>query len=227
MRRGGRAAHLVDGEQLASLQVAQARRYIRALARFWCGGTPGRGKLDPVYVEVTQGRDPKANWAHWSSCGELSQAVAEHMGVKQPWLNRSPHWRAGRNLLDFYDVKHVPSAPARPPGLSYLPEPGDIGFIWLTGRDAHTFVFGDSLALDTHAGAQIETFNYGAGGMQDVEFPGARQSVSKLHTSGGQLFVGTRILHQVLTVPQLLACCGTLPEITNDTIAELEARIAA
>ncbi len=201
--------------------VTAARRYIRALARFWCGGTKGRGKLDPVYVQVTQGRDPKHNWINWSSCGELPQAIAEHMGVEQPWLNRSPHWRDGRNLLDFYDVKHVPSAPARTPPVGYLPEAGDFGFIWLTGGDAHTFVFGDQLDA-----GHIETFNYGAGGMQPIEFPGAHQSASPLHSEGGQLCVGRRVLHKVLTVPMLLTCIepGRLPPMSGDVLDELEAR---
>lgn len=203
---------------------ALARRYMRAQARFWCGGTKGRGKLDPIYVQVTQGRDPEKNWHGWSSCGELPQALVEHMGCDLPFVNRAPHWRDGRNLLDFYDVKHVPSAPAVPPAVDYQPGAGDIGFIWLTGTDAHTFVFGDMLD-DGH----VETFNYGAGGMQAVEFPGCHQSASKYERHGAQIYVGTRILHEVLTVPRLLSLIATakLPPMSGDIVAELEGRIAA
>lgn len=191
---------------------------MRARARFLCGGYRGRSKLDPVYVEVTEGRDSKAMWAKYSSCGDLSQEMAFHMGVRELWINRAQYlgWRPGQNLTAFYSA----SGPAKSPPLGYLPEPGDLGFIWRTGFDAHTFVFGDPLP-----GGLIETFNYGAGGMQAIHYPGARMDRSTLRAEGGKLHVGARTLHMVCTVPQLLERCGVLPEITNDTISELEARV--
>lgn len=205
-------------EQAGALQLAQARRYMRALARFWCGGSRGRSKLDPTYVEVTEGRDTKTVWNRYSSCGDLSQALAFHMGAREAWVNRKEYlgWRPGQNLTAFYGK----GGPARSPSLGYLPEAGDIGFIWLTGFDAHTFVFGDPLP-----GGLIETFNYGAGGMQAVHFPGARMSHSPLRADGGKLHVGAKVLHEVCTVPQLLERCGTLPDISNDATAELESRV--
>lgn len=205
-------------EQAAALQLGQARRYMRALARFWCGGYRGRSKLDPTYVEVTEGRDTKSQWEDYSSCGDLSQALAYHMGVREAWVNRKAHlgWKAGVNLIRFYDK----DGPAKSPPLGYLPEPGDIGFIWLTGFDAHTFVFGDPLP-----GGLIETFNYGAGGMQPIHFPGSRMSKSPLRADGGRLYVGAKVLHEVCTVPQLLERVGTLPDISNEATAELEARV--
>lgn len=207
--------------------IEAARRYIRALARFWCNGAKGRGKLDPVYVEVTQGRDKRYNWAHWSSCGELSQAIVYALGCRRPFVNRSESpggWRDGRNLLDFYDAKHVPSAPARPPAPDYRPGCGDIGFVWLTGFDAHTFVFGDQVGSGP---ARFETFNYGSGGMSPVEFPGAQQGAPEVSYHGHQIYVGHKILHQVLTVPALLDLLdpSLVPQMSGEVIDELEARV--
>ncbi len=199
---------------------AMARRYIRAMARFWCGGVKGRSKLDPVYVQVTEGRDVKAQWAHYSSCGDLSQAICQHMGAEGVWINRaSAHgWAPGKNLIDFYG-QH---GPAESTPVGYLPEPGDIGFIWLTGNDAHTFVFGDM-----QDGGHAETFNYGAGGMSTSEL-GAHQSSSLLSTLDGQLRIGARVLHKVLTVPTLLSLTDVdrLPPMSGDIVAEIEGRIA-
>lgn len=230
---------------LAFLQLQQARRYIRAWCRWACGGSKGRGKLDPVYVKITEGRDPKRGWAGFSSCGELSQALVQHMGVRLPFVNRAPHWRPGRNLLDFYDKAHVPSAPAIRPPRDYVPSCGDVGFIWRTGFDAHTFVFGDWVSP-----SQIETFNYGAGGMSPTEFPGAKQSLSELrqrHISAkgaatfhpyrtepaagarveSQIYLGSRILEKVLVVPTLLEILDSdyMPEMTPETILALEALV--
>lgn len=200
---------------------ALARRYMRAVARFWCGGTKGRSKLDPVYVQVTEGRDVRSGWAHYSSCGDLSQALCQHMGAEGPWINRASYkgWVPGRNLIDFYDQR----GPAESTPIGYLPEPGDIGFIWLTGNDAHTFVFGDTLD-----GGHVETFNYGAGGMSAAEL-GAHQAASLLSTLDGQLRIGARVLHKVLTVPKLLSLIDVskLPPMSGELVAEIEGRIAA
>ncbi len=202
--------------------VTAARRYIRALARFWCGGVKGRSKLDPVYVSVTEGRDGPgpAQWVHYSSCGDLSEAVAFHMGVRKPWINRAEHegWTPGVNLTRFYDSH----GPAVSPSLVYEPRAGDIGFVWLTGNDAHTFVFGDQ--LDS---GHIETFNYGAGGMSASGALGAHQATSAIRSDGGLIHIGSRILHKILPVPLLLAQCdpALLPNMAGEVIDELEARV--
>lgn len=214
---------VTDWAQMDQSDVTAARRYMRALARFWCGGTKGRSKLDPVYVGVTEGRDGPGpeQWRHYSSCGDLSEAMAFHMGVRKPWISRREYqgWQAGVNLTRFYD-EH---GPAVTPSTAYTPQAGDIGFIWLTGNDAHTFIFGD--ALDP---GHIETFNYGAGGMNPSGALGAHQAASELHSDAGLIHIGSRILHKVLPVPLLLAQCDAtlLPNMAGEIIDELEARIS-
>lgn len=199
---------------------ALARRYMRAMARYWCGGVTGRSKLDPVYMQITEGRDVRAGWTHYSSCGDLSQALCQHMGAEGVWINRASYrgWTPGKNLIDFYDAH----GPAESTPVGYLPEPGDIGFIWLTGNDAHTFVFGDVLE-----GGHIETFNYGAGGMSASGL-GAHQAASTLKLDGAAVYIGTRILHKVLTVPKLLSMIDTakLPPMSGELVAEIEGRIS-
>lgn len=165
---------------LAPYVEGMARRYIRAYARWLVNGYAGRGKLDSVYMGVTERRDgpgPK-QWAHYSSCGDLSQEIVYHMGVRQPFVNRSAYlgWRSGTMLSDFY-TSTKSTTPAEEPALGFIPGAGDIGFIWSdSGKDAHTLTFGDSTGYTSGGVAlKIETFNYGAGGMSPTEFPGAKQ----------------------------------------------------
>jgi len=237
--------------------LTAARRYARAYARWRCGGKlplykgcppgqTGRGKLDPVYVEETQGRDVKQFWDHYSSCGDLSQGLAWHLGVRKPYVNRAEQpggWLPGRNLLHFYDgaqgrgiaaassypllnsyvKEHGP--PAIKPPADYVPQAGDLGFIWTPGlNNAHTFVWGDQIDAD-----HFETFNYGAGGMTRTEFPGAHCSESKVErrATGGTpgLWLGQRKLMFVVPLERLLADSAGLPAMSGEVIDELEARV--
>lgn len=171
-----------------------SRRYARAYARWRCGGAlplykgcppgqTGRGKLDPVYVEETQGRDMKAFWDHYSSCGDLSQGLAAHLGVRKPYVNRADGygkgWIPGRNLLHFYDGANplnmvsvyaerswpafaayvkAHGSPAIVPPAGYVPAAGDLGFVWTPGQNnAHTFVFGHTISFAEHEGDTIAT----------------------------------------------------------------------
>jgi hypothetical protein len=199
--------------------LQSARDYVRAKARFACGGAKGRGKLDPVYVEVTQGRDSKANWAHYSSCGDQLHWMAWELGVRDPWVNRDDpdsnrHWRPGTNITDL-------EKPATAVPISYVPEAGDLLLLWNTGNDAHVCIAGT-----TEAGV-LEVMNYGAGGMCAVEFPGS--NISHLHVikQHGSLFVQnptTRAVKQVqrvITLPNLLALSSGLPSMTSDDTAAL------
>lgn len=239
-----------------------ARQYARAYARWRCGGRlplyphcppgqTGRGKLDPVYIEETQGRDQKAFWDHYSSCGDLSQGLAYHLGVRTPYINRADAhgkgWHPGRNLLHFYDPARGSASypalgaycaqhgtPAVKPAADYVPQAGDLGFIWTPGQNnAHTFVFGHVLAFalgETLATAPllaVETFNYGAGGMTRTEFPGAHCSESRVERRNGGLWLGQRKLHFAVPLERLLADADPtlVPAMTGEAIDELEARV--
>jgi hypothetical protein len=245
--------------------LTASRRYVRAYARWRCGGAlplykgcppgqTGRGKLDPVYVEETQGRDMKAFWDRYSSCGDLSQGVAAHLGVRKPYVNRADGygkgWIPGRNLLHFYsgeqsarqaghhhlaDYVRDHGMPAIVPPAGYVPQAGDLGFIWTPGQNnAHTFVFGDVLAFSgpriggsvVEATALVaETFNYGAGGMTRTEYPGAHCVESKIERRASGLWFGQRKLHYIVPLERLLADSDGLPAMSGEVIDELEARV--
>ena len=244
---------------MTDADLTAARQYTRAYARWRCGGAlplyrgapagqTGRGKLDPVYVEETEGRDQKAFWDHYSSCGDLSQGLAYHLGVREPYINRAAMpggWHPGRNLLHFYDpargsssypalgeycAAHGTPAIAVPAG--YVPKAGDIGFIWTPGQNnAHTFVFGNLLAFgnsrapETAPALVAETFNFGAGGMTRTEYPGAHCVESKIERRANGLWLGQRKLQFIVPLERLLADSDGLPPMSGEVIDELERRV--
>lgn len=196
-----------------------ARDYVRAKAWHACGGLKGRGKLDPVYVEVTQGRDSKGNWAHYSSCGDQLHWMAWELGVRSSWVNRDDipsgrHWIPGVNITAL-------EKPAIYTPASWLPAPGDFLLMWDTGTDAHVAIAGT-----TDSGV-LETFNYGAGGMSPTEFPGANVAhVTIIHT-GTNLAIQniktkhTKTIRMVLSLDKLLSESGELPSMTGEEIDAL------
>jgi hypothetical protein len=242
--------------------LTAARQYARAYARWRCGGAlplykgcppgqTGRGKLDPVYVEETQGRDQKAFWDRYSSCGDLSQGLAAHLGVRKPYVNRADGygkgWTPGRNLLHFYcgeqsaraaghhhlaDYVREHGMPATVPPAGYVPKAGDLGFVWTPGQNnAHTFVFGNLLAFgnasvpETAPALVAETFNYGAGGMTRTEYPGANCRESKIERRASGLWLGQRKLQFIVPLERLLADSDGLPAMSGEVIDELERRV--
>lgn len=200
--------------------LQSARDYVRAKARFACGGAKGRGKLDPIYIDVTQGRDSKANWTHYSSCGDQLHWMAWELGVREPWINRDDsdtgrHWIPGLNITAL-------EKPAIEPPISYLPEAGDFLLLWNSGTDAHVCIAGT-----TEAGV-LETMNYGSGGMCACEFPGASVSHLKVITQSGSLFVQNITTHavkkiqRIIPLDRLLALSSGLPSMTGEEIDALE-----
>jgi hypothetical protein len=237
--------------------LAAYRRYARAYCRWRCGGAlplykgcppgqTGRGKLDPVYVEETEGRDDKRWWDKYSSCGDLSQGLAWHLGVRKPYVNRATmraKWIPGRNLLHFYDGRsgygiaapntfpalHAYVKEHGPPAIKtpedYRPLAGDIGFIWSPGlNNAHTFVFGTELQRDGDV-CLVETFNYGAGGMTRTEYPGGHVVKSTLDKRSTGLWLGKRKLQFVAPLSRLLADSEALPFIPGEVVTEMEERV--
>ena len=219
------------------VEIAAARRYARALARWRCGGKNGRSKLDPVYVDTTQGRDFEANWEDYSSCGDLLHAVAVDLGVptSTPWINRDDktigkHWQFGTHenghrdnisMLQFY------GGPAIKTPIGYLPEPGDFLLCWhdnMTG--VHVRIAGNTTA------GVLESFDYGAGGMTRTAVPGAVCSFLKLSTNGGKLIVTStrtgqsKCVQKIITLPTIMAFAGAnRPGMTGEEIEELERRV--
>ena len=202
-----------------------ARRYARAKARFACGGSKGRGKLDPVYVDVTQGRDFKGNWEKYSSCGDLLHWHAEEMGVDEPWINRDGHGRKWEFIGSKGNIGKLqaPHGPAIATPVGYLPEAGDYLMCWNTGNgDVHVRIAGN-----TKDGI-LETFDFGAGGMTNTEFPGASCGQIKLITNGGHLdgqslrTKAIKRIQKVIPLPVILALSKNIPQLSGEDITSLE-----
>lgn len=222
---------------IAPTDLPAARQYARALARWACGGKAGRGKLDPVYVDVTQGRDYRANWAHYSSCGDLLHWLAWEFGVREEWVNRDDtasgrHWTFGTpanggrdNISTLQGRKGHPGPAIVTPG-GYLPEAGDFLLCWHDdGSGVHVRVAGN--ATD----GVLETFDFGAGGMSNSERPGAACNHLRLVTNGGKLLLETlpdasKRVQKVVPLSVLIAQSDALPSMTGEEIDELEARVA-
>lgn len=177
---------------------------ISALASWACGYSKGRGKLEAPYIEVTEGRDARNVWAHYSSCADLAHWIAERCGVTAPWVNRTHDdvngpWASGVNVSRL-----MGSGIAKSPAATFLPEQGDILILFNspTGTDAHVCVY-----IGPNAAAKGEhwTANYGAGGMSASEHPGAKLSSKPLRVEGSALMYGAKRVQRVITVPDLVA----------------------
>lgn len=205
-----------------------ARSYARALSRFACGGAKGRGKLDPVYVEVTQGRDSKPNWTHYSSCGDQLHWHSVKMGVPitTDWINRDDpasgkKWEFLNGRDNIGKLQHPGPATVTP--TSYVPDAGDYLLCWHEdGQDVHVRICGN-----TNTG-MLETFDYGAGGMSNSEFPGATCNQVKIGTIGQKLILinpknGVHtVVQKVIPLPVILALSANLPSMTGEEIDALE-----
>lgn len=205
-----------------------ARDYARARARFLCGGAKGRGKLETTYVAVTQGRDTKPNWKHYSSCGDLLHHLAVEMGVPiaSDWINRDApeigkHWEFMNGRDNIGRLQHP--GPAFKTPIGYLPEAGDYLLCWHdSGTDVHVRVAGNT------TNGLLETFDYGAGGMSDSEFPGATCNHVNISTIGGKLLLAnpisrvTKPVQKIIPLPVLLDLCVNMPSMTGEEIDALE-----
>ncbi len=190
---------------------------IVSLSRYFCGvpyvhAPPGgvangRTKLDPVYRQVTEGRDGPGpeQWRHYSSCGDQLHAILERVGVRLPFLNRkSLHgWVPGANISRLQRPA-CPFAAAPLAASTYRPPNGSLCLIWKTGTDAHALVILGPGSDEHH----IETGNYGAGGMSPSSSPGANiadspwapeLSVDGKMNTGHLLGSSRRKLHTVIT----------------------------
>jgi hypothetical protein len=169
-----------------------------ALCGYACGWDDGRGKDDPVYAAVTEGRDVPPNRAHYSSCGDLAHWLLERLGVREPWVNRASlgHYVVGANVWELASCPvHIV------PGQDYMPAPGDILEIWNTpiGSDAHVCV-----ALSVPVEGQIRLANYGVGGMLAVAWPGAHIADSPWRPSTAGHYIGTRRLQRVVQLASII-----------------------
>jgi hypothetical protein len=187
---------------------------IVALARWACGYGKGRGKLDPVYREVVEGRDRKPDWKFYSSCADLGHWLAKRCGVREAWVNRDDDnvhgpWERVKNVGKLAIASVAPQ-----PG--YLPEPGDIWILsntWPAGSDSHVCVY---LGPTPGKAGEHLTANYGASGLAAVEFPGAKLSSKALAgADAGALRYGSKKIAEVLTVANLVARASVPPDFSG------------
>jgi hypothetical protein len=184
---------------LASLDVWE--RAAVALDEWSCNYLVGRGKDDPVYIEVTEGRDGPgaAQRKTYSSCADRCHWKLWRLGLREPWINRKANggWRVGQNisLLSWQPKSGIWHVPYIVPDADWIPGPGDELVIWRNGNDAHSLS-----ALGPPEKGKLTTANYGAGGMSPGSWPGARIGSAPLALIGGQWYYGQRIVHRVIPV---------------------------
>lgn len=196
--------------------VALYRMAMCALAEEACGGAKGvRSKLEPRYVEVTQGRDGPTDAIRrgYSSCGDLGNWLLERVGVDASLLNREPgHYRIGWN------VAKLSSAPLSEPVPREAPRPGDICIVKSTptSRDDHVCV-----ALEGGVAGTLRTANYGAGGMSPSTIVGARISsppiVWQPHVALWR--IGAKNLYRIVRVENALRFVRNPPNLEGAALS--------
>jgi len=197
-----------------------------ALCEHACGYDAGRAKDDPIYVEVTEGRDgpgPKQR-EKYSSCGDLAHWLYKRLGIREPFVNRTDDgahgpWRSGENVSRLWGgacpFDRVP--PADP---LWVPEPGDVLLIWNTGFDAHVMV-----ALGLDRAGKLRTANYGAGGMSPLVSPGARIGANTITRQRTGPFYGARRIQRFLPLAEAVEHITVAPDLRGAALTgeELDA----
>ncbi len=123
--------------------------HVKSLLDFACNGREGRNEDDPVYFQVTEGRDVGASRKDYSSCGDLAHWLFYRLGCRQPWINRDEHlgWRSQDNVMSLSGFSPRVNAP-NSVRLTPVPEAkfvmGDVLLIWNDGKNnAHVMVVHD------------------------------------------------------------------------------------
>lgn len=184
-----------------------------ALCEHACGYDAGRAKDDPVYVEVTEGRDgpgPKQR-EKYSSCGDLAHWLYKRLGIREPFINRTDDgvngpWKAGENVARLWGGA-CPFDRVPPADLAWMPKPGDVLLVWNTGFDAHVMV---ALGIE---GTKLRTANYGAGGMSAGLSPGARIGAAFVTRQAGRTFYGARQIQRYLPLSEAVKHITAPPDL--------------
>jgi hypothetical protein len=174
-----------------------------------CGYELGRSKDDPVYAEVTEGRDDTPfKRAKYSSCGDLAHFLLQRLGVREKFINRDENkpagdpWVSGTNVSDLAWCNL-----AITPDKTWTVQPGDILIVWNhpKGKDAHVCV-----AVDFKV-PKLKTGNYGAGGMQSGAWPGARLASADLRFIGNAWYYGSKRVHRVIPLEYIVEAASVAP----------------
>lgn len=160
----------------------------------------GRPESDPVYREITEGRDFGKGY---SSCGDLAHWLYFRLGVRADWLNREEHagWKVGVNLSRLWNK----CPQARPPIAGECYQPGDVLIHWEKpqGTDGHVLV------VREHRGEVLHSADYGQPG-------GARRARHMSVTKSGVVVLGQKRLRYVLPLADVLAAAEARGEL--DTV---------
>lgn len=192
-----------------------------ALCEHACGYDKGRAKDDPVYREVTEGRDgpgPEQR-KKYSSCGDLAHWMYKRLGIREPWLNRTDdgvfgNWVAGVNVSRLWGA-HCPFDVVPPAAESWVPEAGDVLLTWNTvmGKDAHVLV-----VLDSPAPGRLRTANYGAGGMSAALSPGAVIREAAFWRSNGYHTYGHKRVQRFLPLAEAVRRLSAPPDLSGASL---------
>jgi hypothetical protein len=186
-----------------------------ALCEHACGYEAGRSKDDPVYIEVTEGRDgpgPEQR-RRYSSCGDLAHWLYKRLGIREAWLNRTDDdafgpWKPGENIARLWGGA-CPFDEVPPDDPNWMPEPGDVVLIWNNGVDAHVMV-----ALGRN-GPILRTANYGSGGMSPLASPGAKIGGKALTFQHGKPFYDKRQIQRYLPLGAAIRHISVAPDLTG------------
>ena len=211
---------------LPSLTIDVWQSAAVALCEHACGYDMGRSKDDPVYVEVTEGRDgpgPEQR-KRYSSCGDLAHWLYKRLGIREPWINRTDDgvfgpWHSGENVSRLWGGA-CPFDQVPPADGVWMPGAGDVVILWNTGRDAHVMV-----SLGVASDGKLRTANYGAGGMSSALLPGARLGAAHVTWQRGKPFYGARQIQRFLPLSEAVRHISVAPDLRGAALTgeELDA----
>lgn len=164
-----------------------------------------RSKDDPIYAAITEHRDVGAMRARYSSCGDLGNWLLAAAGV--PGANHGHNYRVGRNIsaLAWHPLSRAANS-------GWYPAAVDIMILWnlASTSDAHCAILLEG-AAPPH---ELDTANYGAGGMSAAASPGACVARKWLRQApNGVWFYGSKYVRRVITWTAWSTAATQTPEL--------------
>lgn len=192
------------------VDIDEYRALVRLLVPYACGAE-GRAETDPIYQDVTEGRDTGAYRAMYSSCGDLAHWLFCRLGLTSPWVNRAElgHYRTGMNVSN---IAYHPKALT--PAVDAAYATGDVLVIWSRPdtTDSHVIV-----VLD-HQPPYLYTGEYGQ--------PGGALKTRQVNGITGRPRIGTRFIQRVLPLQSVLELAAERGELTEPDRALIDACVA-
>lgn len=185
-----------------SLAGSNRSDYVKSLIEWACGPPKGRNENDPVYQQITEGRDVGQAQKSYSSCGDLAHWMLYRLGVRSDYVNRNENggWKDQKNISN---LAFSPAASTPTSSTSY--NPGDIIIVWneSNGSDSHAIV------VTGQTGSTIQTGEYGQ--------PGGAEKEHKIQIKDGKPYIGKRQIQKVIPLEKVIELAqqsGQLSDIT-------------